>query len=93
MRFKSLFSTTDNLGHRDQEMQRRGGLEEDSDYEEGVDMVPDDMRHSPVHLSAAARRAWDKLHQDEVWAHQGDVRAHQAEVHQDQLASGGESRT
>jgi hypothetical protein len=31
MRFKSLFST-DNLGHRDQEMQRRGGLEEDLGY-------------------------------------------------------------
>jgi hypothetical protein len=31
-RFKNLFST-DDLGPRDQEMQRRGGLEEDSDYE------------------------------------------------------------
>jgi hypothetical protein len=30
--------TTDNLP-RDQEMQERGGLEEDSDIEEGVDMM------------------------------------------------------
>jgi hypothetical protein len=58
MQFKNLFST-DNLGPRDQEMQRRGGLEEDSGYKEGIDMVPDDMRQGPVvraqvHMSAAA---------------------------------------
>jgi hypothetical protein len=50
-------------------MQRRGGLEEDSDYEEGVDMVPDYMRQGPlaraqVHISAAARRARDELHEE-----------------------------
>jgi hypothetical protein len=47
MRYKNLFSI-DNLGPRDQEMQRRGGLEEDSDYEEGVDMVPDNMCQGSV---------------------------------------------
>jgi hypothetical protein len=104
MRFKNLFST-DNLGHRDQEMQRRGGLEEDLDYKESVDMVPDNMCQGPVvraqvHLSTAARRARDKLHQEaqeelnqDVREHQGTVQDHQAAVHQDQLASGGASRT
>jgi hypothetical protein len=67
-RFKNLFSTND-LGPRDQEMQGRGGLEEDSDYEEGVGMVPDNMRQGPiartqVHISAAARRARDELHEE-----------------------------
>jgi hypothetical protein len=79
MRFKSLFST-DNLGHRDQEMQRRGGLEEDSDYKEEVDMVPDDMRQGPVHLSAAAQRARDKLHQEAREELNQEVRAHQGNV-------------
>jgi hypothetical protein len=99
MPFKSLFSIN-KLGYRDQEMQRYGGLEEDSDYEEGVDMIPDNMRQGPVNLSAAARRARDKLHQEareelnqEVRAHQGNVRDHQATVNWDQLASGGASCT
>jgi hypothetical protein len=84
MRFKNLFST-DNLGHRDQEMQRRGGLEEDSDYEEGVDMVLDDMCQGPVvraqvHLSAAARLARDELHQEAREELNQDVREHQVTV-------------
>jgi hypothetical protein len=40
-RFRNLF-TTDNLP-RDQEMHERRGLEEDSDLEESVDMMPDNM--------------------------------------------------
>jgi hypothetical protein len=104
MRFKNLFSPN-NLDHRDQEMQRRGRLEEDSEYEEGVDMVPDNMPQGPVvraqvHLSAAAQRARDELHQEareelnqDVREHQGTVQDHQAAVHQDQLASGGASCT
>jgi hypothetical protein len=84
MRFKNLFST-DNFGHRDQEMQRRGGLEEDLDYKEGEDMIPDNMRQgpmvrAPVHLSAAARRARDELHQEAREELNQDVREYQGTV-------------
>jgi hypothetical protein len=46
-RFKNLFST-DDLGPRDQEMQKRGGLEEDSDNKDAAYMIPDDMHQGPV---------------------------------------------
>jgi hypothetical protein len=45
-RFRNLF-TTDNLP-RDQDMQERGGLEEDSDNEDASHMIPDDMQRGPV---------------------------------------------
>jgi hypothetical protein len=84
-------------------MQERGGLEEDSDNEDAAHMIPDDMQRgpvgrAPVHISAAARRARDKLHKEarstlnrDVREFQETVRDHQALVHWDQQESGGAS--
>jgi hypothetical protein len=99
-RLRNLF-TTDNLGLRDQEMQERGGLEEDSDKEDAVHMIPDNMQRgpigrAPVHISAAAQCARVELHEEardtlnwDVRDFQETVRDHQALVHRDQQASGG----
>jgi hypothetical protein len=82
-------------------MQERGRLEEDSDNEVGVDMMPDNMcqgpvGRAPVHISAAAQRAGDKLHKEardslnrDVREFQETVRDHQALVHRDQQAASG----
>jgi hypothetical protein len=90
IRFRDLFFT--DTQPRDQEMQERGDTDSDKNEDFIPDMVPDDMRrspiaHAPVNMGHVARRARDEIRAE------ARVRDHQADVHRDQQsASAGATR-